>query len=527
MKPSTLLLVYAACAAAVSIAPPSHPHALGPVPGYSDTKPLNFAHYAGRLELANAQKMFYWLVEAEENAAHAPLVLWLNGGPGCSSISGMFTENGPFVVQSDLSVKRNPYAWNRHANMLYLESPSGVGFSSPLLNASEYNDHVTTERAVEFLDQFLTAYPEYEDRPFYVTGESYAGMYIPWLVDRLVTTPLNGLNLRGMAIGNAFTDQDMDNESYIDYYYSHGLISMEAYNAIKATCAGQLARCMYDVPLNCSPACRNIIDKSVKTIAEDTMDPYYIYGDVCLLQNDESLALPHTRHLKKKKKMAMTRRLDTRVSPCTDTYTNAYLQSPAVRTFLNISEPIVWAPCSDEVGDRYTSSATVLPKYETILGANLSVLIYSGDADAVVDFIGTQRWIGTLNRSIVDEWHAWYGPDKQLAGYTQGYDGLTFATVKGAGHMVPAVRPLHGLYMFECFVFGSDKCRDWNYPFDVTEVASGFVTASALTANLSAAHSLPNGTLPLTALVICAALLTLVVRKRLQPERHQRYQIVV
>nr|AIG55831.1 secreted protein [Achlya hypogyna] len=478
-----LSALLAAAAAAISITHSTAPVPLGPVPGYDDSKPLNFEHYAGHIALANDQKMFYWLVEAEENSARAPLVLWLNGGPGCSSISGMFTENGPFVVQSDLSVRRNPYAWNRHANVLYLESPAGVGFSSPVLDKAEYTDAITAARAAEFLMRFLKAHPRYENREFYVMGESYAGMYIPWLVDLLVTTPLPGLRLKGMAIGNAFTDQDIDNESYIDYYYSHGLISMEAYHAIQTSCVGELARCMYDIPINCSEKCSAAVDHSVKAIATDTMDPYYIYGDVCLMASGQSLALPHTKH---KKALNTTTAARNMPQPCIDTFTNAYLQTPELRAYLNITDNVVWEPCSDAVGDLYESSTTVLPKYKNILAANLSVLIYSGDADAVVDFIGTQRWIGSLNLSITDEWHAWYGPDLQLAGYTQGYDGLTFTTVKGAGHMVPAVRPLHGLYMFECYLFGAAKCKALGYPLDPAEVATGFISAATLTANLFA-----------------------------------------
>ncbi|OQS00521.1 serine protease family S10 [Thraustotheca clavata] len=192
------------------------PRKLGELPGYDDVKPINFDHYAGRIQLQNDQKMFYWLVEAEEKAAQAPLILWLNGGPGY------------------LSVKKNPYSWNRHANMLYHESPFEVRFSTTVLNATEYNDSTTTARAVEFLRNFLKLYPKYNNQPFYITGECYAGMYIPWLVDSLIKTPIPGINLAGMAIGNAYTDQDIDNESYIDYYYTHGFISMKAYTAIKS-----------------------------------------------------------------------------------------------------------------------------------------------------------------------------------------------------------------------------------------------------------------------------------------------------
>ncbi|RHZ38159.1 hypothetical protein DYB26_005991 [Aphanomyces astaci] len=328
----------AATGVLLAVVAASSPHKITSLPGYNDAKPINFDQYAGHIPLpSNGQKMFYWLVESESNPSTDPLVLWLNGGPGCSSLSGFFTELGPFVVQSDLSVKRNPYAWNRKANMVFLDSPAGVGFSQPLLNASEYHDDVTAARSREFLKQFLELYPQYKNRDFYITGESYAGMYIPFLVHKLVTDPVENLHLTGFAIGNPYTDQKTDGNSII----------------------------------------------------------------VCL---------------------------------------------------------------------------SSLDKYPTILNAGLKGLIYSGDADAIVNFIGTQRWLTDdgLNLTVTEKWQAWFGPDKQLAGYTERYTNLTFTTIKGAGHMVPAARPLHALYMFECFLYSNRECNEvFDYPKDPAEYLSG------------------------------------------------------
>ncbi|RHZ41286.1 hypothetical protein DYB31_010032, partial [Aphanomyces astaci] len=341
---------------------------------------------AGHIPLpSNGQKMFYWLVESESNPSTDPLVLWLNGGPGCSSLSGFFTELGPFVVQSDLSVKRNPYAWNRKANMVFLDSPAGVGFSQPLLNASEYHDDVTAARSREFLKQFLELYPQYKNRDFYITGESYAGMYIPFLVHKLVTDPVENLHLTGFAIGNPYTDQKTDGNSII-VWFGGG------------------------------------------------------------------------------------------IGPCTDAFTNIYLNQPQVLAAIHASGGNSWTDCNHNVTRRYTLSLSSLDKYPTILNAGLKGLIYSGDADAIVNFIGTQRWLTDdgLNLTVTEKWQAWFGPDKQLAGYTERYTNLTFTTIKGAGHMVPAARPLHALYMFECFLYSNRECNEvFDYPKDPAEYLSG------------------------------------------------------
>ncbi|RHY52876.1 hypothetical protein DYB30_012841, partial [Aphanomyces astaci] len=249
----------------------------------------------------------------------------------------------------------------------------------PLLNASEYHDDVTAARSREFLKQFLELYPQYKNRDFYITGESYAGMYIPFLVHKLVTDPVENLHLTGFAIGNPYTDQKTDGNSII-------------------------------------------------------------------------------------------------IGPCTDAFTNIYLNQPQVLAAIHASGGNSWTDCNHNVTRRYTLSLSSLDKYPTILNAGLKGLIYSGDADAIVNFIGTQRWLTDdgLNLTVTEKWQAWFGPDKQLAGYTERYTNLTFTTIKGAGHMVPAARPLHALYMFECFLYSNRECNEvFDYPKDPAEYLSG------------------------------------------------------
>ncbi|EQC26143.1 hypothetical protein SDRG_16033 [Saprolegnia diclina VS20] len=246
-------------------------HKITSLPGFADD--ISFDQYAGQLTLpSNGQRMFYWLVEAEENPSTAPLVLWLNGGPGCSSLIGFFTELGPFVVNSDLSLKRNPYAWNRKVNMVFLESPAGVGFSQPVLNATDYNDDVTTARTYEFLQQFFAKYAKYTNRDFYITGESYAGMYLPWLANKLVSTPLTSVTFKGFALGNGYTDETIDGNSYVDYLYTHALLSLSDYSAINTACPGAgIAECQVtdDCPAKCKTAMSSVLDRVNMTAMND------------------------------------------------------------------------------------------------------------------------------------------------------------------------------------------------------------------------------------------------------------------
>ncbi|CAN6584559.1 unnamed protein product [Malus baccata var. baccata] len=112
---------------------------------------VNFQQYAGYVTVDEKQgrSLFYYFVEAQTDPASKPLVLWLHGGPGCSSVGGAFIENGPFQPSGDILLK-NDFSWNREANMLYLESPAGVGFSYST-NKSFYgfvNDDITGFRFI-------------------------------------------------------------------------------------------------------------------------------------------------------------------------------------------------------------------------------------------------------------------------------------------------------------------------------------------------------------------------------------------
>ncbi|RLN96929.1 hypothetical protein BBJ28_00027003, partial [Nothophytophthora sp. Chile5] len=223
----------AALALATSVAAASNDEALvTDLPGLASDV-VTFKHYAGHLELDAKEKLFYWYAESQSDPSKDPIVLWLNGGPGCSSLGGFFTENGPFVVRDDLSVKVNRYSWNRKVNMVWLESPAGVGFSDNVQAADYYNDDTVATKTYEFLSRFFDKFEELKGRDFYVTGESYAGMYIPYLVDRLVDAPLEGVNLKGFAIGNPFTDNIIDGNAYMDYYYSHAMVSLESYEKMQ------------------------------------------------------------------------------------------------------------------------------------------------------------------------------------------------------------------------------------------------------------------------------------------------------
>lgn len=128
----------------------------------------------------NQRKLFYWYVESQNDPATDPVVLWTNGGPGCSGLLGFGTEHGPFYIDRQGDITPNPYSWNKIANMLYIEQPAGVGYSY----SQDKNDYKTgdTETAAdnyELILEFLRRFPERQNNPFYIASESYGGHYMP------------------------------------------------------------------------------------------------------------------------------------------------------------------------------------------------------------------------------------------------------------------------------------------------------------------------------------------------------------
>lgn len=152
------------------------------VAGYNNHK-----WYSGYLSFSTGV-FHYIFFDSQRDPDNDPLVLWLNGGPGCSSLIGMLLEHGPFVVVTNkTSFTLNDYAWNKKANVLYLESPGGVGFSKSLRNNNfTYTDATTTEDNYRALTDFFRKFPNLKKNDFYISGESYAGIYVPYLAQEIL-----------------------------------------------------------------------------------------------------------------------------------------------------------------------------------------------------------------------------------------------------------------------------------------------------------------------------------------------------
>ena len=215
------------------------------LPGW--TGPLPSKHYSGyfptTIDGSSSRMLHYWLTLSEGSPASDPVVLWLQGGPGCSSLFGLLYENGQIHVdgnedsQGVPTLVQNPSAWTKVANMIWLEQPIGVGFSyciPGVKGACSGTDFALD--AYHFLINFFKGYPEFAKLPFHITGESYAGVYVPHIADAILTGNEGGglnpkINLKGLAVGNGLgggtNDWSMQRRQ-LDFYYGKGSVSYTA-----------------------------------------------------------------------------------------------------------------------------------------------------------------------------------------------------------------------------------------------------------------------------------------------------------
>jgi carboxypeptidase C (cathepsin A) len=387
--------------------------------------------YSGYITVTDGleqRNLHYWFVEAATNPSTAPLVLWLNGGPGCSSLDGFFYEMGPihFAQTSTLALVPNPYTWTAIANMIYLEAPAGVGFSYVSSGkVPAYNDTGVANDNYQALLKWFAAYPQFKTNDFWITGESYAGIYVPSLanlVQRGVLSKEFPAPFKGVMVGNGVTNAPGDNDvnDYVAFAVGHGLISTSMYAAILKACPD---------PNNPSRQCEQAINQAFNAL--NNIDIYDIYSD-CYHQRSH-VGSP----------------------PCIDSdYAYQYLNRADVQSAIHVKKT-KWEICSDEVGNRYDGTDdSMVPIYRFLLQNKVRVLIYSGDTDFAVPYPGSEFWTSNMGLTVTGSaWRQWSFNDtlgKQVAGYVTDYaEGLSYATVKGSGHMVPQFKPIPALVMFQ------------------------------------------------------------------------------
>jgi len=421
MRSSLVIILLCICAAS-NCAPVAD--RITSLPGLKDK--INFEQYAGYVSVDQAgnRNLFYWFVQSEGNPATDPLVLWLQGGPGCSSLLGFFTELGPFKIQENNTVTLNPASWNKQVNNLFLESPAGVGFSYDARGDYVTGDNRTFEDTYNFLQKWFALYPEFSKNEFHISGESYGGHYVPQLAYAILEGNKAGksnINLKGILVGNPWTDSVIDTNSIPPFIFYHHLCSFETWNLLQEACNLTSIGEQHSLLINKQP----FHDHKPRRL-RGRADPcdhatQLMYDEVGDNTNQYDIYTP----------CVTGAGLD-----CIDYSPQInYLNSAEVQKAIHAKKPAVpWTICVDELPYRQ-SWTTVLNIYPTLMD-NIRVTVYAGDVTWNVPALGTEIWVKGLGRPITHKWQHW-DIGGQVAGYFIKYKGITYVNVKNSGHMVP------------------------------------------------------------------------------------------
>ncbi|PNY15322.1 serine carboxypeptidase [Trifolium pratense] len=430
------------------------------LPGFQGTLPfLLETGYVGVGENEDVQ-VFYYFIESENNSKDDPLMLWLTGGPGCSALSGLFFEIGPLeIIKEEYNgslpnLILRPHSWTKVCSIIFVDLPVSTGFSYARTNsASQRSDSILVRQALQFFRKWLVDHPKFQSNEVYIGGDSYSGIPVPVIVQEIAEGNEKGvkpwINLQGYLTGNAATT-GKENNYKIPFAHGMGLISDELYDSLQKNCNGDYV----------SVENRNVLcARDISSFKEATsgLNPAHILDPDCKWLDDNG-RFPTRSLIKKYPSKFLSTNLALPALSCRSYpyfLCGFWANDDNVRKALHIRKGSIgkWRRCSYDIPHK-RDIPNSYDYHVNLSRKGIRSLIYSGDHDMLIPFLGTQAWIRSLNYSIVDDWRQWHTND-QVAGYTRTYSNrMTFATVKGGGHTAPEYRPK------ECFDMFSRYCVD-------------------------------------------------------------------
>ncbi|KAM5532725.1 hypothetical protein V8D89_013617 [Ganoderma adspersum] len=405
--------------------------------------------YTGYLDVDyGAKHLFFYFFESRRDPDSDDVMMWINGGPGCSSAMGLLMELGPCNIDmhnvSSNGTTWNPYSWNAEANVFFLDQPVGVGFSY-----ADYGETIeTTEDAARNVHAFLTiffeTFSQFKGRPLHLAGESYGGRYLPafasYVYDQNTVALAEGrdtLNMSSVIIGNGIVDIMM---VYLGRYEIEcGTATFDVPFQTISNCVHMktaLPRCQTAMQQNCVDifdeiGCRAAIDfcqSEVSGAFERSGRNFYDVSKPCL----GTLCYLESAVIKD------------------------YLDQPSVRELLGVETPKNFSSCDSGVGRAFNQR---LDKYTVpsqfyiagLLERGVRMLIYSGTYDWQCGWYASKLWLEKLQwtgnaRYNLQGFRDWT-VEGHKGGEVKSSGPLTFATIRGAGHMISLQACLAGVMM--------------------------------------------------------------------------------
>ncbi len=393
----------------------------------------NVTSYSGYLTVSKVHQsnLFFWFFTTNQNWTHAPLVLWLNGGPGATSMFGLFTENGPYVFKKG-KLQLREHTWTRFYNVLYVDNPVGVGFS---FTESE-KGYATNQRHVgenlhEALRQFLLLFPEMQKNKIILSGESYAGKYLPALAYTILkkngTVP--SIKIYGIFVGNPLIMPEHMLTRYHEYFYWHGLLDKTGKGLM-------LEREEQILAFIKSKKWSEAGDLYANTFFEAFIEGDSLFQFLTGIRNHYHLmkdTMPRNEYGQFLNQSSTKEALHARQRPF-----NHFSWTVYERLKPDIMKPM--SPYFEEVIEHYRT------------------VIYSGQLDIVCPYYAQEAVLKNLNWSAAWEYHnatrkvfRW---KQYLCGYYKTAKTLTNVMIRNAGHFAPTDKPQWVLALLKKFVNG-------------------------------------------------------------------------
>ncbi|KAJ4960146.1 hypothetical protein NE237_020056 [Protea cynaroides] len=382
--------------------------------------------------------IFFTFYEAQEpifRLSQTPLLVWLQGGPGCSSQQASFFELGPWRLNpkrnahKKLVLEENPGAWNRKFGLLFLDNPIGTGFSIASSQAEiPKNEYTVAKHLISALTSFISADPLFKSRPIFITGESYAGKYVP-AVGYYILQQWSELNLKGIAIGDGLTHPVTQVATHAATAYYSGLINEKQRTQLEEIQAQAV----------------ELTQKAEWKEATDARNRVLDW-----LQNATGLATLFDLRRK---------------TPYETEILGAFLNKGRVKKALGVDKSRVWVECSEAVAEALHEDVMKSVKFMVEeLVKKSKVLLYQGQFDLRDGVVSTEAWVKEMNWDglqsfLTAEWKVWK-VNGQLAGYVQKWGSLSEVVVSGAGHLVPADQAVNSQAMIEDWVLERGLFQD-------------------------------------------------------------------
>ncbi|EFJ16657.1 serine carboxypeptidase-like enzyme [Selaginella moellendorffii] len=398
---------------------------------------------SGYFPLDRSSKMFFAYYEAIEPAealASTPIILWLQGGPGCSSMTGNFYEFGPWRTAPDLQLHRNEAPWNHRFGVVFIDNPLGTGYS-----IAEKDDDIPVNQDEVARDlhqallQFFKLDPSFKNRPFFIAGESYAGKYVPALGHYLVKLSKNSsknssFRLDGLMIGNGLTHPITQVQTHAATAYSFGLL-----DAAQRSHAEDRAK---------------VVVASIER--EDWQGAYESRTQYMeWIENVTGLATV----------LDVRRSVPYHCSEDGTEFLALFLNRQEVKAALKADDAAQWISCNPRVRTIMANDTMKSVKWmvEELL-LEIPILIYQGQYDIKDGVVASEDWMRQLEWEHREKFFAAekkiWKVGKSFAGYWRSYGTLTHVVVSGAGHLVPADQGVNSQQMVEKWIRSALQVKD-------------------------------------------------------------------